>query len=331
MNSFGRRFRITIFGESHGQSLGFVIDGCPAGIPLTVDDFKEDLSRRKPGAKGTTTRKEPDEPVLQSGVFENCTTGAPIAILFKNTNVRSKDYAKIKDIPRPGHADFVAFKKFAGYNDYRGGGHFSGRLTLALVAAGIVAKKIIEPIKVSATVAEVGGEKDVEKAIAKAIQSGDSIGGIVVCQATPMPVGLGEPFFDSAESLISHMIFSIPAVRAIEFGAGFRAARMHGSEHNDPIISTDGVTKTNNAGGINGGITNGNDLFLRVAIKPTPTIAKPQSTINMKTGKMTDLVVEGRHDTCIALRVPVVIESAVAIILADLLLMDQQRHRVRMR
>jgi len=328
MNSFGKLFRISIYGESHGESIGIVLDGCPAGIPLDLADFREDFSRRKSGARGTTPRQEADEPVIMSGVFNGLTTGAPLMVMFGNTNTRSRDYSNLKDTPRPGHADFTTGKKFGGYQDYRGGGHFSGRLTLGLVAAGVVAKKIIDPVKVLGRLLEAGGSSHIEKAVDKAVEAGDSIGGIVECRITGVPVALGEPFFDSVEAVMSHMIFSIPAIKGIEFGAGFGAARMTGSEHNDNIIDTDGTTETNHAGGINGGITNGNDILFRVAVKPTSSTHQVQRTMNMKTGEMEDLLVEGRHDTCIALRVPVVVEAAAAIVMADLMLQSQQVKRI---
>jgi chorismate synthase len=328
MNSFGRLFRVSIFGESHGTGVGITIDGVPAGISLKFADFKEDLSRRRSGAKGTTPRKEADLPKIMSGVFNDHTTGAPLTIMFENTNTRSKDYTKLRETPRPGHADFVASKKFGGFEDYRGGGHFSGRLTAGLVAAGVLAKKIINPVKVHARLIEAGGLTDIDKAIDLAVDSDDSIGGIVECTATNMPVGLGEPFFDSVESVLSHMVFSIPAMKGIEFGSGFGAAKMKGSEHNDNIISGDGKTETNHAAGINGGISNGNDLIFRVAVKPTSSISKKQHTLNIKSGKTEDVEIQGRHDTCIALRVPVVLEAACAIVLADLLTQAQQRKRI---
>lgn len=323
MNSFGKLFRVSIYGESHGKEAGVLIDGCPAGIPLAEKDFETDLLRRKSGAKGTTPRLEGDVPTIKSGVFKGKTTGAPVLITFENKNVRSKDYDSLKDTPRPGHADFTAKKKYAGFNDYRGGGHFSGRLTLGLVAAGVAAKKMIAPVTVKATLIEAGGDTDIERAVNNAIKIKNSIGGIIQCEAQNVPVGLGEPFFDSVESVLSHMMFSIPAVKGIEFGSGFKAARMTGSEHNDPIIDVNGKTETNHAGGINGGITNGNPLVFRVVVKPTSSISLPQRTVNMKTGEQTELVIEGRHDTCIALRVPVVVECGAAIVLADLMLRER--------
>ncbi len=324
MNSFGRLFRISIYGESHGKEVGILIDGCPAGFSLDEADFEKDLLRRKSGARGTTPRLESDRPYIKSGLFKGKTTGAPMLITFENTDVRSRDYDSLKDVPRPGHADFAAREKYGGFNDYRGGGFFSGRITLGVVTAGVVAKKIIKPITVKATLIEAGGDTNIERAVDKAIEIKDSIGGIIKCEANHVPSGLGEPFFDSVESVISHMIFSIPAVKGIEFGAGFGAARMRGSEHNDLIIDTGGKTGTNHAGGINGGITNGNPITFRVVVKPTSSISLPQRTINLKTGKLTDLVIEGRHDTCIALRVPVVVECATAIVLADLMLQEQK-------
>jgi chorismate synthase len=325
MNSFGKNFRVQILGQSHGEYVGIVIDGCPPGIGIAPEDFKEDIDRRKPGAKGTTPRKEDDVPEIVSGVFNGKSAGSPITILFKNSNTRSGDYEKQRAVPRPGHADFVAHKKFNGFEDYRGGGHFSGRLTVALVAAGVVAKKVIESysadkkIQINSTILEIGGEKDLEKGLQKAIEAKDSVGGIVECRVTNLPIGLGEPFFDSAESLLSHAVFSIPAVKGIEFGAGFAAAKMFGSDHNDSLINADGTTATNNAGGIVGGITNGNDLIFRIVVKPTSSTSKEQQTLNVETGTVEPFSVKGRHDLCIALRVPVVLEAVTAIVLADLL------------
>ncbi|TVR40213.1 MAG: chorismate synthase [Bacteroidia bacterium] len=321
MNSFGRIFRVHIFGESHGSTIGITIDGCPPGIALSPADFIADLERRKPGAKGTTPRKEDDRPEVVSGCHNGYTTGAPLTILFHNKNVRSKDYADLKDTPRPGHADFVASQRFMGYNDPRGGGHFSGRLTVALVAAGVVAKKILIPVNITAALIEAGGMTDIQDAVSKALEEGDSIGGLVECRAENIPVGWGEPFFDSAESVISHLAFAVPAIKGIEFGSGFRAATMRGSEHNDPIVDSSGKTATNHAGGITGGLTNGNALIFRVAVKPTSSISKKQTSLNIQTNKMATLEVAGRHDACIALRVPVVIEAITAMALADLKLL----------
>lgn len=340
MNSFGRIFRVSVFGESHGDSVGLTVDGCPPGINLSVEDFSEDIERRKPGAKGTTPRKEDDIPEIVCGLFNGKTTGTPITILFKNNNTRSTDYEKQRAVPRPGHADFVASKKYRGFEDYRGGGHFSGRLTVALVAAGVVAKKILNtipafseeegtsshkaPIKISASILEIGGETDQENGLQKAIDEKDSIGGIVECRVLNLPIGLGEPFFDSAESLISHAVFAIPAVRGIEFGTGFAAAKMFGVDHNDSIENMEGKTTTNHAGGIIGGLTNGNEMVFRIAIKPTSSTPKEQQTLNIETGNIEPFSVKGRHDLCIALRVPVILEAVTAIVLADLLILESK-------
>lgn len=332
MNQFGRLFRISILGESHGEYAGLLIDGCPAGLLLSNEDFKIDIDRRKPGAKGTTPRIEDDIPLLKSGIFNGKTTGAPLLILFENKNTRSQDYEKKRDFPRPGHADFVAHNKFGGFEDYRGGGHFSGRLTVALVAAGVVAKKILatakDNIQINASITEIGGEKDQEKGLQKAIDAKDSIGGIVECKATGLPIGLGEPFFDSLESLISHAVFAIPAIRGIEFGTGFAAASMFGSQHNDSIINMDGKTETNHAGGIVGGISNGNEIVFRVAVKPTSSTPQNQDTLNWNSGEVETFSVKGRHDLCIALRVPVILEAVTAIVLADAMLLEQKFPRI---
>ncbi len=328
MNSFGRIFRVSIFGESHGHCVGINIDGCPAGLALSVEDFNTDIERRKAGAKGTTPRKEDDIPRIMNGVFNGKTTGAPITILFDNNNTRSTDYEKQRAVPRPGHADFVATKKFGGFEDFRGGGHFSGRLTVCLVAAGVVAKKLLNQIEVAATILEIGGETNTEKGLQKAIDAKDTIGGIVECIVKGLPTGIGEPFFDSVESAISHAVFAIPAVRGIEFGTGFAAARMFGSDHNDAIENMDGKTTTNHGGGVVGGITNSNELVFRIAIKPTSSTPKIQKTLNVETGAVEDFSVKGRHDLCIALRVPVVLEAVTAFVLADLMMLEQQIKRV---
>lgn len=327
MNSFGRIFKVHIFGESHGEGLGILIDGCPAGLPLTPEHFSNDIERRKPGARGTTPRREEDLPTLFSGVFNGKTTGAPIQILFHNSNTRSQDYEKLKEIPRPGHADFVAGIKYGGYEDYRGGGHFSGRLTLSLVAAGVVAKQLMHhfnpAITIQANLLEIGGETEIEAGLNRAIDAKDSIGGIVECRVQHLPAGLGEPFFDSVESLISHAVFSIPAIRGIEFGTGMAAARMFGSVHNDVITDASGTTATNHAGGIVGGITNHNELVFRVAVKPTASTPLEQRSWNTVRETMESFSIKGRHDLCIALRVPVILESVTAMVLADLLMLEQ--------
>ena len=318
MNTFGTNFRVEIFGESHGVRIGVIVDGCPAGIPLCENDFTEDLQRRRSGGLGSTPRIEADLPSIVSGVYEGKTCGTPITILFENTNTKSGDYANLRNQPRPGHADFTGAKKYEGYNDPRGGGHFSGRITLGLVAAGVIAKKILAPIQISAQLVEVGGSTNIEASIQEAMRAKDSVGGMVACTCKNVPVGLGEPFFDSVESEIAHIIFSIPAIKSIEFGSGIAAAKMRGSEHNDLIVDGKGTTATNHAGGINGGITNGNNIEFRVAVKPTASIAQPQETYNFSTKQVEPLTIVGRHDACIAVRVPVIVESAAAIALADL-------------
>ncbi len=327
MNSFGRNFRVNIFGESHGPMVGITIDGCLPGISISESDFLNDLSRRKGGVvAGTTSRTETDKPIFLSGVFNGFTTGAPLTIAFENNNTQSKDYDEIRAIPRPGHADFVATKKFDGFEDYRGGGHFSGRLTVCLVAAGVVAKKMIEkinvhsPIQISADILEVGGEADIEKAIETAIKNQDSIGGIIGCKVKNLPIGKGSPFFDSIESLISHAVFSIPAIKGIEFGSGFLAAKMKGSEHNDSIINESGETSSNHAGGISGGLSNGNDIEFRVVVKPTSSTPKLQESYNIVTNQIEAFAIKGRHDLCIALRVPPVLEAVTAMVVVDLLM-----------
>ncbi len=328
MNHYGRLFTTSIIGESHGHLVGVICDGVPAGLSLTPEDFAADLDRRRAGAKGTTPRKEADIPRLASGVFQDRTTGAPLTILFENKNIRSKDYSQVRRQPRPGHSDFVAHEKYGGYNDYRGGGHFSGRLTLGLVSAGVIAKKLLPDIQITAQLIEAGGQADIEQAISKALREGDSIGGIVECRVSGLPVGWGEPFYDSVESVIAHLVFAVPAMKGVEFGAGFSAASMTGSQHNDNILDDTGRTETNHAGGINGGITNGNELIFRVAVKPTSSISKNQTTLDKETGSTSDLSIKGRHDACIALRVPVVIEAITAIALADLAMQAGDVRRV---
>lgn len=323
MNTFGNIFKVSVFGESHGPCVGVTLDGVPAGISLNISDFLQDLERRKGGLqKGTTPRKEDDLPIFQSGFYNGYTTGAPLTIIFENNNVRSADYEKQRAIPRPGHADFVAHVKYGGFEDYRGSGHFSARLTVGIVAAGVIAKKILSSVKITANVTEVGGKEDVEAGLQRAIDAKDSVGGIIECKATGLPVGLGEPFWDSVESLIAHAMFAIPAVKGVEFGAGFAAAKMFGSEHNDTIEDQSGKTKTNNAGGIVGGISNGNELVFRIAIKPTSSTPKEQQSLNAETNRIEAFSIKGRHDLCVALRAPVIVEAMTAIVLADLFLIN---------
>jgi chorismate synthase len=329
MNSYGVIFRVSIFGESHGPAIGVNIDGCPPGIQLQPDDFMADLRRRQSGSTGTTKRREPDQPEILSGVFEGVTTGAPIAIMTRNSDKISSDYDEFKEVPRPGHADFVSRYKYSGYSDMRGSGHFSGRITWGLVAAGVIAKKIASSAEISANLISAGGMTDIEKAVNEAIAIDDSIGGIIECRVTDPPKALGEPFFYSFESALSHIVFSIPAIKGIEFGIGFAAAKMRGSQHNDPFVDSNGRTLTNNAGGINGGITNGNEIIFRVVVKPTSSTGAYQTTYNFAEEKMTTLKVKGRHDTCIALRMPVIVEAATAIAMADLILIDRGIHGER--
>ena len=355
MNTFGRKFRVSIFGESHGELIGVVLDGVPAGLELSEQDFEQDILRRKSGAKGTTPRIEADRPSIVSGVFEGHTTGAPLTITFKNTNTHSSDYELFAAMPRPGHADLTAALKWDDCQDPRGGGHFSGRLTLPIVAAGVVAKKMLAdatmlddtPIDaVRARIVELGGiergdlstslemtgegseedagwnettkmTKEWQEVIDQAIREGDSLGAVIECVVPDIDPGYGEPFWDSLESLLAHAMFAIPGVRGVEFGDGFEAARMKGSEHNDPI-GPDGRPIRNGAGGANGGITSGAPIRFRVAFKPTSSIRKAQQTFNFMTGEMDTLEVPGRHDVCFALRAPVVVEAMTAIVLADL-------------
>ena len=346
MNTFGRKFRVSIFGESHGELIGAVMDGVPAGLELSEQDFEQDILRRKSGAKGTTPRIEDDKPMIVSGIYEGHTTGAPLTIVFRNANTRSQDYSLFEAMPRPGHADLTAALKWDDCQDPRGGGHFSGRLTLPVVAAGVVAKKILQDATlldetpcndISAEIVELGGiplpeiaaqagdDKPAEckawqAAIDEAIAEGDSLGAVVECKVPYIDPGYGEPFWDGLESQIAHAIFSIPGVRGIEFGDGFAASRMKGSQHNDPIGPEARPIK-NGAGGANGGITNGAPIVFRVAFKPTSSIRKPQTTFNFEKGEMDTLEVPGRHDVCFALRTPPVVEAMTAIVLADLALL----------
>lgn len=322
-NSFGSKFKIEIWGASHAPEIGARIDGVPAGIALAESDFEADLSRRRASAKGTTTRHEADIPTIVSGVSEGVTTGATIEIVFQNGDTRSSDYSQFESHNRPSHIDFTARAKYGSEVDLRGSGQFSGRMTALLVAAGVVAKKIVESVEYNTQIVEIGGSRNNEEfseIIASAMADGDSVGGVVECRAKGVEVGLGEPFFDSAESIISHLMFSVPAVKGVEFGSGFEGVRLRGSERNDCFIDDKGHTASNNEGGINGGITNGNDLVVRVAIKPTASIAREQMTYNKKLGKVAPLCIKGRHDACIALRAAVVVESVVAIALAELAL-----------
>lgn len=331
MNTLGTVFRVSIFGESHGPAVGVVIDGCPAGLPFWREELMADLSRRKGLLPGTTTRRESDVPEIISGIFNDVTTGAPLVLCTHNKDMRPGDYEHFTSIPRPGHADFTAGFKYKGFSDMRGGGHFSGRLTWGMVTAGYFARKILTPAIITASLVEAGGETDIEAAIARAAETNDTIGGVVECVARNVPKGLGEPAFGSVEAVIGQIVFGIPAVNGVEFGAGFASSRSYGSLNNDPFVDARGKTSTNNAGGINGGITNGNDLVMRVSVKPAASTGVPQKTFDTEKGEMTDLEITGRHDTCIARRIPVILESAVAIGLADLLMIDRGINGLRER
>lgn len=319
-NSFGNNFKIEIYGGSHTESLGVIISGVPAGIPLTEADFEADLSRRRSGAKGTTPRKEGDVPHIVSGVADGVTTGEKLEVVFYNENTRSGDYERLRNHPRPSHADLTARHKYGDGFDLRGGGIFSGRMTLLLVAAGVVAKKVAKA-EYTSRITELGGCTDSTKfdeVVAAAQRDGDSVGGIIECTVTGAGRDLGEPFFDSVESIAAHLLFSVPAVKGVEFGSGFAGVTLRGSERNDRIVDAGGRTATNHEGGINGGITNGNPIVVRVAIKPTPSIAQPQDTFNFISQSVEPLTIGGRHDACIVLRASVVIEAVMAIALAEL-------------
>lgn len=350
-NVLGNSITVTLFGESHGQQIGAVIDGIAPGIQVDMDFMRKQLNLRKPHGKISTQRVETDEPHIVSGVFEGKTTGTPICILFENNNTKSKDYSKIKDMMRPGHADYTAMEKYHGYADYRGGGHFSGRITTPIVAAGAILidalkkkgiyigthikqcgtiqdtpfKNYAEEIdKVNDLIFPVLDKDAAEKMYAymeEAAKEGDSVGGILETVITGIPAGVGEPWFDTVESLLAHGIFSIPAVKGVEFGKGFAFAEMKGSEANDPFQVKDGkvVTKTNNNGGINGGITNGMPILFNTVIKPTPSIFKPQETVNMDTKENVTYQIQGRHDPAIIHRARVVVDSMAAIIISDML------------
>lgn len=331
MNTIGTIFRVSIFGESHGPTVGVIIDGCPAGLPFWREELMADLSRRKGILPGTTPRRESDEPEVLSGIINDYTTGAPLVICTRNKDFRPGDYEQFSSIPRPGHADFTAGYKYKGFSDMRGGGHFSGRLTWGMVTAGYFARKILSPAIITAALIEAGGEKDIVTAIAKATETNDTVGGVVECVVKNVPKGLGEPSYMSVEAALGMIAFGIPAVNGVEFGAGFASSRSYGSLHNDPFVDARGKTSTNNAGGINGGITNGNDLVMRVSVKPAASTGVTQKTFDTQKGEMADLEIKGRHDACIARRIPVILESAVAIGLADLLMIDRAINGIRER
>lgn len=347
-NSIGKLFTITSFGESHGRCVGVIIDGCPAGLAVTRDDIQKEVDRRKPKSSISTTRKEPETVEILSGINDGRTTGAPICLLVWNADADSSVYEKIKLLPRPGHADYTNFIKYGGFNDYRGGGRSSGRITAGYVMAGAVSKKLLKTIgiEILAHTIEIGGVKaavkelqDIKKTvdnnilscadqeaaekmmemIEKAQSEGDSVGGIIECFALNVPAGLGEPVFDTLEGDLAKAVFSIPAVKGIEFGSGFSSARTKGSGNNDPFrIEKDHViTATNNAGGILGGISNGMPVVLRIAIKPTPSISVQQDTVDLSTMTDTTIEITGRHDACIVPRAIPVVEAMMAVMICD--------------
>lgn len=349
-NTIGERFVAMSFGESHGRCIGMVVDGCPAGLPLSEQDIQGQLDLRKPGqSQVTTQRKEEDKVEILSGVFNGFTTGAPVCMIIWNKDADSRSYEAIKNTPRPGHADYPALVKYGGFADYRGSGRFSGRLTATLVMAGALAQKLLKHTLGIDTVAytlEIGGiragsitreniasrysndvrcpdpaaAEKMKEAILQAKREGDSLGGIVECVSTGLPVGLGEPIFSSLESDLSKALFSIPAVKAVEFGSGFEGSKKRGSENNDTYyLDSTGkvVTRTNNAGGILGGLSNGMPIVVRVAFKPAASIAKKQETLDISTGREADLVVPGRHDPCVVPRAPPIVECVMSMVLAD--------------
>ncbi len=350
-NTFGNNISITLFGESHGTAIGAIVDGLPAGINVDEEFISHQLDLRRPVGRISTPRQEADKFSIVSGVFNGKTTGTPICIVIPNENTHSKDYSKAYGKARPGHADYTAFCKYNGCEDYRGGGHFSGRITAGLVAAGAIAIELLSKkgIKIGTHISKCAGvddasfsdlEKDINtlsdkmfavlsdekggqmiKEIEKASEEVDSVGGILETAVIGLPVGVGEPWFDSVESLLSHALFSIPAIKGVEFGAGFACADMRGSEMNDNFVLEDGkvTTKTNNNGGINGGITNGMPVVFRCAVKPTPSISKEQETVDFINNENTVLSVKGRHDPCIVHRARVVVDSVTALVLCDLL------------
>lgn len=323
MNSYGTLFKVTLYGESHQQAIGVVVDGMIPGTKIDLDGIKADLEKRKPGAIGTTPRHEKDEVVITSGVFNGLATGSPIHAMIENLNVQSKDYEHLKTQPRPGHADFVSNIKYKGFQDYRGGGRFSGRLTAAIVVAGSLAKMML-PFKFEHELKQVGTLKDMSKLdqyLKEISEKGDSVGGMIELKVSHMMVGLGEPFFQKLDAEIGKMMLSMPAVKGVEIGTGFSGLDMLGSAFNDEIINDKGHTKTNHSGGITGGISNGNDLIIKVMIKPTSSIQKTQETYDFQKESIESLNIGGRHDVAIVRRAGIVLENALAIVLADQYLM----------
>ena len=328
MNSYGNLFKVTLYGESHQPAIGVVIDGLPAGTKINETLIKSDLERRKPKAIGTTPRKEEDLYKITSGVLNGYSTGSPIHVMIENKNIKSKDYEHLKTHPRPGHADFVSEVKYKGFQDYRGGGRFSGRLTAALVVAGSFAKMAI-PFKINHELTQVGTLKDMSKLddyLVGVMEKQDSVGGTISITVSDMIVGIGEPFFNKLNAELAKLLFSVPAVKGVEFGLGFDGVEKLGSEFNDVITDEEGKTKTNNQGGTNGGISNGNDIHIRVFVKPTSSIQKKQDTYHLSAKKVETLDIGGRHDVAIVRRVGIVLENVVAIGLLDQYLMYKAYH-----
>lgn len=322
MNSVGTLFKITLYGESHQDAIGIVIDGVKPGLKINWDLVQGDLALRRPGAVGTTPRVEKDNLEITSGIFNDYTTGSPLHIMIRNENVISKDYTHLKKQPRPGHADYVAGIKYNGFQDYRGGGRFSGRLTAPIVVAGSIAKQML-PFKFSHELVQVGALTDMSKLdqyLKDVAQKGESVGGIVELRVSNMMVGLGEPMFEKLDAKIGQMMFSIPAVKGVEIGTGFSGVTSFGSQFNDVYEDKTGKTLTNHSGGVSGGISNGNDLVIKVFVKPTSSIGKAQKSFNLETNKIESFEVGGRHDTAIVRRVGIVLENALALVLADLYL-----------
>lgn len=322
--SWGKILQLSIFGESHGSTVGITISGLLPGITLPMESIKEDLAKRAPGQKLTSPRKEKDEFEIISGIFHGKITGAPLTVIFRNTNIQSKDYELHTRIPRPSHADFPAQIKYRGFQDIRGGGHFSGRLTAPLVFAGAVAKKYLEEKKIQIT-SRLVEKESLEKILPQLIKEGDSIGASISCQVRGLPIGIGTPFFDSLESSISHLVFSIPGVKGIEFGLGFDFIGKRGSEVNDEYRIEDEkiITTTNYNGGILGGLSNGMPVEFRVVFKPTASIFKVQQSVNLEKQENTELQIQGRHDPCIALRAQIVVEAVAALAILDQIWMGE--------
>ena len=325
MNEFGKLFKVNIYGESHNNSVGVLVDGIPSGLALTTDDFLPDLAKRRPHKVSQTARVEADFPIIESGLFNGFTTGTPMLIRFPNSNTHSSDYNNLLTQPRPGHADYVMKEKYHGYNDYRGGGHTSGRLTVGIVAAGVISKKITN-FKFETELVKLGTLDDLSKKdeyLEKIVASKDSVGGVVRITVKDVPVGLGEPFFYSLESAVAQILYSIGAVKGVSFGVGFDGVSLLGSEYNDMIVDENGKTKTNNNGGVNGGVSNGNDIIINVFVKPTPSIYKVQETFDFGDNEIKPLEIKGRHDSAIVERAMIVLENAVSIALCDLYLLNK--------